>query len=460
MGSPPHHHRDRQPSSDGQPYPGRYDAGRYDADRGHGAARHRRRGRRAFLRLGALGLLGAGGYAVTRYVQGSDGSANAVGRPGGTGGAGEDPSTGADQPPSLDHPRLIGDGSTADTGPQPHQPEPRRLAPGETPPQFVVVSWDGAAALGDGLFERFLGLAREIEASMTFFLSGLYLLPEARAGDYLPPRNAPGASDIGYLSDPHIRETLVNLRAAWLDGHEIGTHFNGHFCAGPGSVEHWTPEEWRSEIDQAMAFVTEWRTNTGLDDLDPLPFDYTRELVGGRTPCLLGQANLAPTAAALGWRYDASSPGGLQRWPTRVEGLWDFPLQTVPFPGHGFEVLTMDYSMLANQSGGATDGDPAMHTTWRDEARGAFLAGFERAYASNRAPLFIGNHFEQWNGGIYMDAVEDALREMASRQDVRFVSFRQLCDWLEVQDPRVLDQLRALGVGETPAAGWESVVTV
>ncbi|MEO3749311.1 hypothetical protein [Streptomyces sp. B6B3] len=418
--------------------------------------------RRSLLALGAAALLGTaacGNSRLRTQLPVSPPSDPPTDLP-----PGNDPSPGpgGDPEPSLEHPRLIGDGSTADTGPQPHQPEARRLARGERPPQFVVASWDGAAALDDGLFERFRALATELDASMTFFLSGLYLLPEGLRDRYLPPGNPQGASAIGYLTDAHIRETLEQLRAAWLEGHEIGTHFNGHFCDGAGSVANWSPEDWRSEIDQAIAFVREWRGNTGFDDLDPLPFDYTKELVGGRTPCLLGQENLLPVAADLGWRYDASSPGGYQRWPVRLDAgdgrtLWDFPLQTVPFPGHDFEVLTMDYSMLANQSGG-TDGDPAAYPTWQEETRGAFMAGFERAYTTNRAPLFLGNHFEQWNGGIYMDAVEESLREMATYDDVRFVSFRQLCDWLEAQDPQVVTNLQNLEVGETPSSGWEMVV--
>lgn len=419
----------------------------------HPPAPARRPRRRSLLAAGAAALFGAATAACssTHAYSRSDGWT-----PPAQDTTGPDP----DGAPSPDHPHLIGDGSTADTGPQPHQPEARPLEPGERPPQFVVVSWDGAAALGDGLFDRFLDLADELDAAMTFFLSGLYLLPEEKKTRYQPPGNAPGASDIGYLNDQDIRRTLRALRRSWLAGHEIGTHFNGHFCAGPGSVEHWSPADWRSEIEQAVSFVTEWRTNTGFDDLDPLPFDYRRELVGGRTPCLLGQENLLPTAAELGWRYDASSPGGLQTWPTRTDvgGLWNFPLQSVPFPGHDFEVLTMDYSFYANHSGGV-DGDPADHARWRDETRGALLAGFERAYTTNRAPLFLGNHFEQWNGGVYMDAVEDALREMAGYDDVRFVSFRQLCDWLDAQRPQVVAGLQTLGVGEQPVGGWSEVVT-
>src|SRR5689334_9889007 len=183
---------------------------------------------------------------------------------------------------------LIGDGSTAKTGKQPNQPTVERLEPGQKPPQFVIFSWDGAGEVGNGLFPRFRKLAEDHGAKMTFFLSGLYLLPEGKKHQYLPPNNAPGASDIGYLTDEHVRATLDNIRQAWLDGHEIGTHFNGHFCSGRGTVARWTPTDWKSEIDQAKSFVTSWKTNTGWADADPLPFDYEAELVGGRTPCLLG----------------------------------------------------------------------------------------------------------------------------------------------------------------------------
>lgn len=353
--------------------------------------------------------------------------------------------------------RLIGDGSTADTGKQPHQPAaPVPLEPGQTPPQFVIFSWDGAGEVGNGLFPRFLELAKDHDAAMTFFLSGLYLLPESKKSLYRPPNNPRGASDIGYLTDDHVKDTLTYVRQAWLDGHEIGTHFNGHFCGGSGSVERWTPAQWRSEIDQAVSFVTEWRTNTGWENEDPLPFDYRKELIGGRTPCLLGQDNLLPTASKLGWRYDASSPGGRQTWPVKRGGVWDLPLQAMPFPGHSFEVLSMDYNILANQSQNSTKGMPSRYPGWRKQATGAYMNGFERAYTTNRAPFFIGNHFEEWNGGIYMDAVEEVIKKTAGKKDVRLVSFRQFVDWLDVQDPAVLAKLRTLEVGQSPAGGWNS----
>lgn len=410
---------------------------------------------RGVSRRGVLGLgLGA---AAAAGIAGCS-----VGGPSDTGNAGPEGPSGPPRPTGPSGPvvRPIGDGSTADTGPQPHQPAaPVPLQPGETPPQFVVFSWDGAGEIGNGLFPRFLKLAKDHGAAMTFFLSGLYLLPESKKDLYRPPNNPVGASDIGYLKDENVRNTLKYVREAWLDGHEIGTHFNGHFCGGSGSVGRWSPEDWQSEIDQAVSFVTNWRTNTGWTDLEPLPFDYRKELVGARTPCLLGQDGLLPTARKLGWRYDSSSPGGLQQWPVKRGGLWDLPLQSLPFPGHSFEVLSMDYNILANQSKNTTKGVPSRYPAWRTQATAAYLGGFKRAYETNRAPLFIGNHFEEWNGGIYMDAVEEALKGMADKKDVRLVSFRQFTDWLDVQDPKVLAKLRTLGPGQAPTGGWGTYVS-
>ncbi|MBP5861945.1 hypothetical protein F3K40_20240 [Streptomyces sp. LBUM 1478] len=415
---------------------------------------------REISRRGMLGLgVGAGAAAGLGLTGCGTGLGGKPDEAGGSGGDGKKPGK-KHRPGKKAKP--LGDGSTSYTGKQPNQPgRPRPLEPGEKPPQFVVFSWDGAGDVGNGLFERFLKAGRDHDAHMTFFLSGIYLLPESKKRVYLPPNNAPGASDIGYLTDEHIKSTLGHVRTAWLDGHEMGTHFNGHFCGGSGSVGNWTPKQWRSEIEQAKSFVKEWRTNSGWTDVESLPFDYDKELIGGRTPCLLGQENLLPTARELGWRYDSSSPGGLQMWPRKKQGIWDLPLQSVPFPGRSFEVLSMDYNIMFNQSQNSTQAPPANYPAYRKQATGAYVAGFQRAYETNRAPLFIGNHFEEWNGGVYMDAVEEALKHIARAKEkakdgeIRIVSFRQFVDWMDVQTPEVLAKLQTLGVGQQPTGGWK-----
>ena len=349
--------------------------------------------------------------------------------------------------------RPIGDGSTAYTGKQPKQPSPSKLQPGEKPPQFVVFSWDGAGEDTKKLFSRFRKAGKKYDAAQTFFLSGIYTLPEAKAKRYSPPGRSRGASDIGYLKDKNIKATLKQVRGAWLEGNEIGTHFNGHFCGADG-VDSWSPQQWKSEIRQAKWFVENWKTTTGWKGAEPLPFDYDKELIGGRTPCLEGQPNLLKVAKDMGFRYD-SSGNGTQVWPGKKHGVWDVPLQAVPFPGRDFETLSMDYNFLANQSK-TVDGPKENRPTYKREMRDGLLQGFERAYTSNRAPMVIGNHFENWNGGIYMDAVEDVMKKVCRKDDVRCVSFRQLVDWLDAQEPQTLTKLRQLEVGERPSGGWKS----
>lgn len=99
--------------------------------------------RRGMLGLGAgaaaaVGLAGCG----TGSHSSSDGSHQAPG-------AGKPSPSGSGKAPA----KPIGDGSTSYTGKQPHQPDaPVPLEPGQTPPQFVVFSWDGAGEVGNGLF--------------------------------------------------------------------------------------------------------------------------------------------------------------------------------------------------------------------------------------------------------------------------------------------------------------------
>ena len=158
----------------------------------------------------------------------------------------------------------------------------------------------------------------------------------------------------------------------------------------------------------------------------------------------------------MGFRYDSSG----QRDPglAEEEGRAVGPAAAdSPHAGAPFETLSMDYNFLANQSGTA-DGAASQHASLRRQMRDGLMKGFDRAYNGNRAPLIIGNHFEYWNGGMYMDAVEDVMKSVCGKREVRCVSFRQLADWLDAQDPEMLARLRQLGVGERPKGGWSEIV--
>ncbi|MEZ7004585.1 hypothetical protein [Streptomyces sp. AD55] len=395
---------------------------------------------------------------ATRIVIAAICAASLAGCAVGTDGDSQQKEKGKAAPAPKNAVRLIGDGSTAYTGAQPHLPRPERLKAGQKPPQFVVFSWDGAGEDSQKLFSHFRQVAKDNDATMTYFLSGVYLLPEEKRDQYQPPQHSPGRSDIGFNDQQGISDTVEQLRMAWQEGNEIGTHFNGHFCGAGGGVGEWSVEEWKDEISQAKQFVKTWKTNTGMKEAAPLPFDYDKELIGARTPCLEGQKNFMRAASQMGFRYDSSGVNN-QVWPSKKEGLWDLSMQLVPFTGHTFEQLTMDYNFMVNQSGTATQGDPAKREFWGDQMRDSLLQGFRRAYDGNRAPLIIGNHFESWNGGTYMRAIEEVVKSVCTKEEVRCVSFRQLADWLDAQDPKTLDKLRTLNVGEAPKQGWASFLS-
>ena len=291
---------------------------------------------------------------------------------------------------------------------------------GVRPPQFVVVSFDGSG--GAEMFEYWRAVARRVHAHFTFFVSGVYLVDRAHHLRYRPPRHERGRSDIGFAPDAAFaEETLAQVASAYGEGHEIGTHFNGHFCAPyAGNVDQWSAANWSDELDQ-------------FDELmfsgHGLPFGPD-EVVGSRTPCLQGNLRLLyPVLARRGFRYDASSVALLGAWPWRAGGIWSVPLLELPFVGHTFRVVSMDYNFLANQLGSDAVAERELYLTFR--------AAFRRSYRGNRAPLSIGFHFETWHHGAYDRALSRFLTESCRLRDVRCVSMRELVAWLDLRFPRL-----------------------
>jgi len=299
-------------------------------------------------------------------------------------------------------------------------PVPDRHRKVTRPPQFVVVSFDGSG--GSRLWTYWRGVARRAHAHFTFFVSGVYLLDWSRRMLYRPPEHRAGSSDIGFALEDEggSRAMLRQIAGAYLEGHEIGTHYNGHFCAPyAGSVGEWTAADWSRE----------------LSEFDKLLFDVNRfelpfgpgEVVGGRTPCLQGDlATLYPVLARRGFRYDASRQARLGTWPKRVLGIWSVPLLEIPFVGHTFRVVSMDYNLLANQ----VEESPA---TIERETYLSLLGAFRTSYRGNRAPLSIGFHFETWDSWAYDHALARFLLRVCPLPDVRCASDRELVDWLDAR---------------------------
>ena len=390
-----------------------------------------------------LALAAVVGLVLGAVLPGRSDSSSAAGpSDGATVSASGDPSGTASTDPGTGDPNA----SVAKTnGPQP-QLTFTKLKPGEKPPQFVVVSFDGACK--DELFKHYLDVAKRNNARFTFFLSGLCILPEQLKFQYHPPLKPVGSSAIGFATASLIPDRIRNMTTAYNSGMDIGTHVLGHFC-GPGGVGEWNTAQWESEIHQFNKFLNNWRTNLGsplADGVPALPFNSTT-IDGIRTPCLEGKrSQMFAAFKAFGYKYDASGGEDLS-WPKKNSfGLWEFPLETIKVIGYGRSNLSMDYNLLCAQNNCKEKTDQATADRIQQSTLDSYNAALKAVCHGNRAPLNIGNHFNTWANGAYKNALTEFI-DGATKvcPDVKFISFADMVKWLEIQDPTVLADLRARG---------------
>jgi hypothetical protein len=320
---------------------------------------------------------------------------------------------------------------------------PERLGRGERPPQFVVVSFDGVGWHAE--WRHWMGVASQVPFRFTGFLSGTYLLSTDTRDEYHPPYYSAGTSEIGWGTPTDVRVEIADLDRALADGMEIGTHFNGHFCASaglPSGGGTWTTHDWDVELDQFFHLVRDYRADNALPrsvDLRLEPPDIT----GGRTPCLEGKPSaLYPALAAHGFTYDASFTRGPLTWPARDPGtgLWQLGMTTFPLDGTGHPVTTMDYNYFFTQRGGV-DGTVAQARADQHQVRATYGDLYRRSWHGNRAPVILGNHFNDWNHNAYVDALTSFVLSTCGRPQTQCVPFRDLVAWLDVQTPQTLARL-------------------
>jgi hypothetical protein len=325
---------------------------------------------------------------------------------------------------------------------------PGGLYAGARPPQFVLVSFDGAA--DQTLLERWMRTGALDQAHLTFFLSSVYLLGAASATDYHGPRHPAGQSAIGFAPVKEgqdvasfLRTTVGGLQAAQRAGHELAQHFGGHWCGATG-VSTWTAADWSSELDQVDALAAHIDANNALDPGVGNPFVVPP--AGARTPCLEGRWDqLEPVLASRGYRYDASPSRGLLDWPKSRNGLWVYGFPTVAIPGHRQGILAVDYSLYVNLAGGK-DVSAARSTEIEQQVLDGYLGAFDQLYNGNRAPFEIGNHFTSLSGDAYNRAVERFLVTVCPQAEVHCVTYRELTDWMDAHR----DQIPAFQAGTFP----------
>jgi hypothetical protein len=321
------------------------------------------------------------------------------------------------------------------------------LKAGEKPPQFVIFSFDGAGS--HEKWRLFMDAAEPLDARFTGFLSGIYLLETANKSAYTGPGHSPGKASIGFGgTKEEILTEVADLNEAYAAGHEIGTHYNGHFCAGAEpSGDRWSTAQWTEELDQFFTFLTDWQKINGYSGAPSLdvPADAIK---GGRTPCLEGNLDaLIPAWKAHGMTYDSSKNlyTGIA-WPRATKGIWEFPMPYVYSPGFKDMVMAMDYNFWVKFNGGKNQPETAPQL--RQIVRQTYDYMYDQAYHGNRAPVLIANHFNAWNGDSFNQPALEFMKDVCGRPETYCATYTDVISWMEMQDPAVLAALQ----GQAPVA--------
>ena len=125
-------------------------------------------------------------------------------------------------------------------------------------------------------------------------------------------------------------------------------------------------------------------------------------------------------------------------------------------PGYGpnhFQI-TMDYNFWYSQEFDPATGQmrqvsAAQSAADSQQVQATYQDMLDGALAGSHAPLLLGSRFTGWTNNAYTTALGNFLLANCGKPGIHCVPFRDVVDWLKMQDPKVLAQLQA----EPPVLG-------
>ena len=302
--------------------------------------------------------------------------------------------------------------------------DPNAAASAQTaqrPPQFVLLAFDGSLNLD--FWQESRAFAKSSGAKYTYFMSGTYFLPDAKKATYHGPHHDAGHSDIGFGGPAaNIGLRLEQVRLAKAEGHEMGSHANGHF---DGSK--WTEADWDNEFAQFNPLIFKAAQTAGVPAVN-LGFGID-DVKGFRAPLLGFSTGLYATLAKNHFTYDTSKSREANYWPEKLGGIWNFPLAQVRIVGSGKRTLSMDYNFYFADSAGTPKA--ANKEIYKKQMIDTYMQYFQNNYFGNRAPVNIGHHFSKWNGGAYWEAMQAFTKKVCGLPEVKCVTYGELVTYME-----------------------------
>lgn len=315
---------------------------------------------------------------------------------------------------------------------------------GDRPPQFVLVAFDNCSEIER--WEYWRDITKELKGavSFTFFVSGTNFLSNDTKTLYKGPYAQPGKANIDFSSSADeiaARNRLINT--ILQQGHEIGSHAVGHF---DGTA--WRADDWHSEFESYSRLFDRVTDNNGLDRNASFAIQ-AKDLRGFRAPYLgITWQQIAPELVKSGFSYDTSDTGEPGDWPSKSMGIWKFNLASIDVVGTGKKNLSMDYNFYVTQSH-ATE-NPPNQPIYRQQMLDSYLKYFKANYEGNRAPIHIGHHFADYQGGVYRAALTAFIRQVCVMPEVKCTAYSKLADFLESKSAAELGDFAAGNFAHAP----------
>lgn len=295
------------------------------------------------------------------------------------------------------------------------------------PPQFIAIAFDNCTELER--WQELSDFAAEMNRDgdrvhFTFFVSAVNFIAQQNRHVYEGPRQPRGAARIAFGGTPEdVRRRVAYVNALHVAGHEIASHAVGHFDG-----RSWSQDEWDGEFRAFDAVLAGIAPNNGLHADVTLAFPIS-DVVGFRAPYLARNAGLYAVLRDRKFRYDTSGDSAADAWPEKIDGVWRFNLARLKLANSSRATLSMDYNFFVAQSGAKVD--PRRFGHFRDQILQTYLNYFRTNYAGNRAPLHIGHHFFDYQGGAYKEALKSFVRSVCGLPEVRCVTYKTLADFMD-----------------------------
>lgn len=297
----------------------------------------------------------------------------------------------------------------------------------DRPPQFIAIAFDNCTELER--WQELSDFAAEMNREgdrihFTFFVSAVNFIASQNRNVYEGPRRPRGTSSINFGGAPEdVRRRVDYVNALHAAGHEIASHAVGHFDG-----RTWSQAEWEKEFRSFNAVLNNIAQNNGFAVDVKLAFPVS-DIVGFRAPYLATSAGLYAVLKERQFRYDTSGNSAADAWPEKIGGVWRFNLARLKLANSSRSTLSMDYNFFVAQSGAKAD--PRRQAFFRDQIVQTYLDYFRANYSGNRAPLHIGHHFFDYQGGAYKEALKAFARSVCGLPEVRCVTYKALADFMD-----------------------------